>query len=49
MQVTQVIFLPWVDGKSPHAVWPGHSLSSVFSGVLEFIQPDLDTVKVRVQ
>lgn len=28
-------------------VWPGHSLSSIFSGVLEFIHPDLDTVKVK--
>lgn len=25
-------------------VWPGHSLSSIFSGVLRFIHPDLDTV-----
>lgn len=28
-------------------VWPGHSLSSIFSRVLEFIHPDLDMVTAQ--
>jgi len=50
VQVTHGHFSPvgWWQ-VSPRVVWPGHSLSSIFRGVLEFIHPDLGTVKVRAE